>query len=241
VRARRRPSATARRGARRAVELRADETHESFRRELVVASGHGYCMRVVPDSELWQRAVAGDPRSFGDLFERHARAISVFCFRRTADWALAEDLTSVVFLEAWRRRSDVRLVRESALPWLFGIATNVLRNQRRSLRRHRAALERLPLEHEPDFADEAAERLDDERRMQEILAAFAALPQREREVIVLCRWSELSYEEAAVALGVPVGTVRSRLARARVRLGELGEGNGHEPDDNPADLAEEAV
>ncbi len=206
-----------------------------------MASGHGYCVRVVPDSELWQRAVAGDPRTFGDLFERHSRAIYVFCFRRTADWSLAEDLTSVVFLEAWRRRSDVRLVRESALPWLFGIATNVVRNQRRSLRRHRTALERLPLEHAPDFADETVERLDDERRMREILAAFAALPRRERDVIVLCRWSGLSYEEAAVALGVPVGTVRSRLARARGRLGELDERSGHEAGDKPADLAEEAI
>jgi RNA polymerase sigma-70 factor (ECF subfamily) len=197
-------------------------------------------VRVVSDSELWRRSVAGDPGAFGELFERHSRAIYVFAFRRTADWSLAEDLTSVVFLEAWRRRTDVRLVHESALPWLYGVATNVLRNARRSVRRHRTALDRLRLEHEPDFADEAGERLDDQRRMRTILARLATLPQREQEVVVLCRWSSLSYEEAAVALGIPVGTVRSRLARARARLAELDGSSGHEPD-VPADLAEEAT
>lgn len=192
------------------------------------------------DSELWQRAVAGEPRAFGELFERHSQAIYLFNFRRTADWSLAEDLTSVVFLEAWRRRSDVQLVHESALPWLFGIATNVLRNARRSLRRHRGALGRIPLEREPDFADETSERLDDQRRMREILAAFATLPKREQEVVALCRWSGLSYEEAAVALEIPVGTVRSRLARARRRLQELDTRSGHALG-VPADVVEEAT
>ena len=78
------------------------------------------------------------PRLFGLLFERHARAI-YNCFRRTADWAVAEDLTSIVFLEAWRRR-ERELLPEKVLPWLYGIATNVIRNRRRSLRRHAAAL-----------------------------------------------------------------------------------------------------
>ena len=101
------------------------------------------------DGDLWRRAVDGEPDAFGVLFERHGRAVYNYLFRRTADWALAEDLTSVVFLEAWRRRKDVRLEAELALPWLFGIATNVLRNSRRSQWRHRAALERLPREHAP--------------------------------------------------------------------------------------------
>jgi RNA polymerase sigma factor (sigma-70 family) len=165
----------------------------------------------------------------------------VYCFRRTADWSLAEDLMSVVFLEAWRRRSDVRLVRESALPWLLGVATNVVRNARRSLRRHRAALERLPREREPDFAEDVAGRLDDERRMRAVLAAFAALPRREQDVVALCRFAGLSYQEAAVALAIPVGTVRSRLARARARLRELERWNGHEPAENSAAVAEEAI
>jgi RNA polymerase sigma-70 factor (ECF subfamily) len=78
------------------------------------------------------------------LFDRHARAVYNHCFRRTADWSMAEDLTSVVFLEAWWRRDDVRIQPDTALPWFLGIANNLLRNAHRSLRRHRAALARLP-------------------------------------------------------------------------------------------------
>jgi RNA polymerase sigma factor (sigma-70 family) len=192
------------------------------------------------DGDLWRRAVDGEPDAFGVLFERHARAVYNYLFRRTADWALAEDLTSVVFLEAWRRRTNVRLERELALPWLLGVATNVLRNKRRTQRRNRAALKRLPREHAHDFADEANGRLDDERQMQTVLRAIAELPRREQDVLALCAWAELSYEEAAVALGVPVGTVRSRLSRARARIRELSSAHGHEPDCQPAVPAKEA-
>jgi RNA polymerase sigma factor (sigma-70 family) len=184
----------------------------------------------VSDRELWQRASLEDPSAFGVLFERHARAIYNYCFRRTADWALAEDLTSMVFLEGWRRRKTVILQGESALPWLYGVATNVVRNRRRSQRRHRAAMERLPREHSADFADDADGRVDDERRMNAALRALARLPHREQEVVALCGWAGLSYEEAALALALPVGTVRSRLSRARARLRELENAGGHESD-----------
>jgi DNA-directed RNA polymerase specialized sigma24 family protein len=107
----------------------------------------------------------------------------------------------VTFLVAWQGREKVALEAESALPWLYGIATNVLRNQRRSLRRHRAALERLPVERpeQLDFADETHERLDDAREMRTLLRLFVRLPRREQDVIALCDWSGLSYEEAARA------------------------------------------
>ena len=186
------------------------------------------------DRDLWRRAVDGDPDAFGLLFERHAQGVYTYLFRRTADWALAEDLTSVVFLEAWRRRTDVRLERELLLPWLLGVSTNVLRNRRRSQWRHRAALGRLPREHVHDFADEANDRLDDKRQMRTVLRAIAKLPRREQDVLALCAWAELSYEEAAVALGVPIGTVRSRLSRARTRIRELSSAHGDEPDCEPA-------
>jgi RNA polymerase sigma factor (sigma-70 family) len=192
------------------------------------------------DGDLWRRAVDGEPDAFGVLFERHARTVYNYLFRRTADWTLAEDLTSVVFLEAWRRRADVRLERDLVLPWLVGVATNVLRNSRRSRWRHRAALKRLPREQAHDFADEATGRLDDERQMRTVLRAIAKLPRREQDVLALCAWAELSYEEAAVALGVPVGTVRSRLSRARARIRELSPADGHEPDCGPAVPTQEA-
>jgi RNA polymerase sigma factor (sigma-70 family) len=192
------------------------------------------------DADLWQRASAGEPDAFGLLFERHAKAVYNYLFRRTANWALAEDLTSIVFLEAWRRRREVRLEGDTALPWLLGVATNVLRNRRRSQWRHRAAIARIPREHAHDFADEANGRLDDERRMRTVLRAIATLPQRERDVFALCAWAELSYEDAAVALGIPVGTVRSRLSRARARIRELDGAGGHERDCEPAVPAQEA-
>ena len=187
-------------------------------------------MGTVSDAELWRRAANGDASAFGVLFERHAKAVYNYCFRRTADWALAEDLTSVVFLEAWRRRADVRLAGESALPWLLGVATNVVRNRWRSQRRQRAALERLPAGRASDFGDEAVARLDDEQRMRSALGVLARLPKRDQDVLALCAWQGLSYEETSLALGVPVGTVRSRLARARARLRELARVGGQEPD-----------
>jgi RNA polymerase sigma-70 factor (ECF subfamily) len=184
------------------------------------------------DRALWQQAREGDDAAFGALFERHAGRIYNYCFRRTGDWALAEDLTSTTFLLAWRSRERAPLQADSALPLLFGIATNVLRNQRRSLRRRRDAFARLPLERteEPDFGDEASTRLDDQVAMRELLLLFTRLPRREQDVIALCDWSGLSYEDAAAALDIPIGTVRSRLARGRRRLRELATATGPEVD-----------
>jgi RNA polymerase sigma factor (sigma-70 family) len=183
------------------------------------------------DLALWLRAAAGEPEAFGRLYERHARGIYNYLFRRCADWSLAEDLTSIVFLEAYRRRAEVELAEGKVLPWLYGVATNVVRNQRRSLRRYAAALKRIPPpEPVPGIAGEVAERLDAQTRMRTILAVLDELPESDRDVLALCVWSELSYEDAAAALGVPVGTVRSRLARARARLAELVGPDGHELD-----------
>lgn len=192
------------------------------------------------DAELWRLAADGEASAFGVLVERHGRAVYNFCFRRTADWAAAEDLTSIVFLEAWRRRRDVRVNDGRALPWFLGVATNVLRNYRRSERRHRDALARLPVDRGADFADDVDGRLDDERRMRAALRAMAKLPRREQEVIALCAWTGLSYEEAAVALALPVGTVRSRLSRGRARLRELSSADGHESEGDHAVPVHEA-
>jgi RNA polymerase sigma-70 factor (ECF subfamily) len=195
------------------------------------------------DRELWEEAAAGRGAAFGELFERHARTIYNYCFRRTGDWALAEDLTSTVFLEAWRRRREVILHENSLLPWLYGVATNLLRNVRRTLRRHRAALDRLPLGTgaDPDIAEDVAGRLDDERRMHGLLRTLRRMPKADLDVISLCVWQGLTYAQAATALGVPVGTVRSRLARARRRIRELGGAAGHEQDEDDEALARAAL
>ncbi|MFG2003262.1 RNA polymerase sigma factor [Spirillospora sp. NPDC048911] len=171
------------------------------------------------DAELWERARDGDEQAFGELFDRHSRTVYNYCFRRTADWSTAEDLTSVVFLETWRRRGQVRLSSDSLLPWLYGVATNVLHNHRRSLRRHRAALDRVrAFPAAPNDAAAAAARLEAESEMRAVLDSIKKLSRGDQEILALCVWEGLGYAEAAAALGVPVGTVRSRLARARKRL-----------------------
>ncbi|GII80688.1 siderophore-interacting protein [Sphaerisporangium rufum] len=190
------------------------------------------------DAELWTRAADGDTEAFGVIFDRHARAVYNHCFRRTADWSEAEDLTSVVFLEAWRRHGELRPERDSALPWLLGVANNVLRNRHRARRTHRDALARMPAPAaEPDPADDIAGRLDDEHRMRRVLAAVNRLPLADQEILSVCVWAGLGYDDAATALGLPVGTVRSRLSRARARLRRLTAsrpGEVREPPGGPA-------
>lgn len=179
------------------------------------------------DTELWELSRSGDSVAFGSLFERYATQIYNYCFRATSDWAAAEDLLSLTFLEAWRRR-DKELQQGQVLPWLYGIATNVIRNRRRSERRFAAAMRRVPeARPEPDFADRSDSSVDDERVMRQAMALLAQLPPHERETFLLCSCMELSYDDAALALSVPVGTVRSRLSRARARLRELESASGH--------------
>jgi RNA polymerase sigma factor (sigma-70 family) len=171
------------------------------------------------DGELWRRARDGEPECFGVLFDRHGEAVRAYCARRTGSLDAADDLVSIVFLEAWRRRDEVELVDGNALPWLYGIARRTIQHRRRTALRHRRALDRLPPPPAtPDHADEVAGRLDDEHHLARLRAAFARLRPPDRDVLVLCVWQGLTYAEAAVALGVPVGTVRSRLSRARARL-----------------------
>jgi RNA polymerase sigma-70 factor (ECF subfamily) len=157
-----------------------------------------------------------DTALFAALFDAHAQELMRFCWRRSGDRGRAEDLVSVVFLEAWRRRGALRHD-VAARPWLYGIAVNVLRNDRRALRRHRAAIERIAAS-TPRAAPDTEELAAINERLHAALEGLLALPRREQEVIALCVWSQLSYDEAAIALGVPVGTVRSRLSRARLRL-----------------------
>ncbi|MEU4195375.1 RNA polymerase sigma factor [Kribbella sp. NPDC026611] len=176
----------------------------------------------VSDGELWRRAADGEADAFGSLFDRHAKAVYNFVFRRMASWSDAEDLTSAVFLHAWRRRADVVLVHDSALPWLLRTADFVIRNERRRQRFRWLNLARqTPATDEPDHADQVAARLDDERRARELRRLLSKLPKHEQEVVELCFWTGLDAQSAAVALDVPLGTVKSRLARARKHLREL--------------------
>ncbi|WP_185084731.1 RNA polymerase sigma factor [Nonomuraea muscovyensis] len=161
----------------------------------------------------------GDAAAFAQLFDEYARAVYSYAYRVLGDWAAAEDALSLTFLEAWRLKWKIDPDGGSLRPWLLGIATNVVRNMRRAVRRHRDAMARMPRsETVADFADEVAGRIDDAERLAAVRQAYGRLRRHEQEVVALCVWSGLNYAEAAEALGVPVGTVKSRLARARKRL-----------------------
>ncbi len=172
------------------------------------------------DTKLVAELRDGRPAALGELIDRYADRVNNHCFRRIGSWDAAEDATSTVFLELWRTRQRAITYDDSALPWILGIATNVCHNATRKRRRHLRAIDRMPRHGVvvPDHADAVASRLDDERRMARLLEALDELPKRDRELIALVAWTGLSYEQAAASLDIPVGTVRSRLSRARRRL-----------------------
>ncbi|GGK91224.1 hypothetical protein GCM10010094_60230 [Streptomyces flaveus] len=171
------------------------------------------------------RVRAGDSSAYAELFDTYSRAVYNHAFRLTADWSTAEDVMAATFMEAWRLRDRVDPEGGSLRPWLLGIATNTARNQYRSNRRYRraanaAAAAELSV---PDHAEEVADRVDDRQRLTTALTALAALRRPEREVIALCLGEGLDYEAAAEALGIPVGTVASRLSRARKKVRAIAE------------------
>jgi len=151
-----------------------------------------------------------EPDWFGVIFDRHFDAVFGYLARRTGRSG-AEDLVSTTFTVAFERRNRFRPDATSARPWLFGIATNLLRAERRAENRALIALGSL------DAAGVTVDQRDtgDLAHVEQLLAA---LDQGQRDVLLLHAWEELSYEEIAEALEIPIGTVRSRLARARARL-----------------------
>lgn len=175
------------------------------------------------DAELWVRAQNTDPSPLGELFDRHAARIYGHVHAQVSNRGEAEALTTVVFLEAWRRRNEVVFtVDDSVLPWLFAVANQAVRNRGRTLRRHRSLLAKLPpLPVDEDAADHSGYDSGLERDGAHVLAAFRQLRPAEQDVLALCVWQGLSHEHAALALGIPTGTVKSRLHRARQRLSEL--------------------
>ncbi|MFE5977327.1 sigma-70 family RNA polymerase sigma factor [Streptomyces sp. NPDC056460] len=165
---------------------------------------------------------AGDPSALGEAYDEHARVLYHYAFRVCGDRAAAEDVVSAAFLEAWRCRGKVHAEGGSLRPWLLGIATNIMRGSAREARRRDAALARMPDRGVlPDFADDVLARMTDGEQIRAARAALGKLRRREREVFTLVVWAGLDYAAAGEALGVPVGTVRSRLSRARERLRKL--------------------
>jgi RNA polymerase sigma factor (sigma-70 family) len=179
--------------------------------------------RIAGDGQVAAAASARD--RFSGLYEQHCHAVYNHCFRRAGSWSLAEEMTAATFLAAWQRRATAPEAADDALPWLLAIANNLLRNTRRAQRRYAAALARIAQpEVVTDPGENVAARVDAERQMAAALPILGALPARERAVIELCVGAGLTRSQAAAALGIPAGTVKSRLSRGLSRLRrELGQ------------------
>jgi RNA polymerase sigma-70 factor (ECF subfamily) len=169
-----------------------------------------------PDSDV-VAAAAGDPEAFGLLFERHARAVHSFLARR-AGTTTADDLLGEVFVTAFDVRGRYDMSASDARPWLYGIARNLVLARGRGERRRAAAVARLPLDRPADDWPQVDDRLDARAAVRTARDALRTLPDAEREVLELVAWEDLTPTEAALVLGIPAGTARSRLHRARAAL-----------------------
>ncbi|GAA0386284.1 DNA-directed RNA polymerase sigma-70 factor [Acrocarpospora corrugata] len=167
------------------------------------------------DAELIRRSER-DPEAFADLFDRHAPALRRYVARRLGD-ALADDIVSDAFLTAFRRRAHYDTTNHpDARPWLYGIAARLISRHRRVELRFYRALVRTGVD---EIAEPYADRVEDRvaARQAGLAAALAELSPGDREVLLLVAWADMTYEDVARALNIPVGTVRSRLHRARAR------------------------
>ena len=165
-------------------------------------------------------ASRASPLVFAIVFDRHFDAVHRYLARRVGP-DLADDLAAETFTQAFDARLRFDTTHPNARPWLFGIATNLLRHHHRSEARRLRAYARLDRPASHDAHGEIETRLDAERAGPAIAAAVRRLSADERNVLLLFAWADLRYEEIAVALRIPIGTVRSRLNRARSRLREL--------------------
>ena len=165
-------------------------------------------------------ASGGDPAAFGEIFDRHATTVHRYLVRRVGA-STADELLGETFRIAFERRSTFDASRASARPWLYGIATNLIHRHHRSEARRDRATARLDRPEHDDPTERVVDAVAASSLLPDVLDAVRALPTGERDTLLLHVWEDLRYEEIAAALDIPVGTVRSRLNRARARLREL--------------------
>jgi RNA polymerase sigma factor (sigma-70 family) len=159
---------------------------------------------------------------FTTIYLEHAATVYRYCLRRCGTSQEAEELTALVFVECWKGRHKLNRYDGPPAAWLLGIATNLMRNSFRSRRRRNAALARLQHDAEAtDVSDDTIRRVTDLAHEPRITEAVNGLPRHQRDVVALCLLAGLSSNDAATALGVPVGTVKSRLSRGTATLRSL--------------------
>jgi RNA polymerase sigma-70 factor (ECF subfamily) len=187
-------------------------------------------VRAVEDAGLIEASLA-DPAVFAGLYDRHAPALAAYLIRRLGvtdgDAQLGE-----LFRIAFESRDRYQLDRVNARPWLYGIAANLVMKHLRAEGRHRNAIERLAARRDAEapFDDKVTDDMVARDTWLRVAAAIDDLPEGDREVLLLYAWERLTYAEIAEALGIPSGTVRSRLSRVRAVLRELVVDDGEEPD-----------
>lgn len=164
------------------------------------------------DGALIEQSVRGRADAFVEVVRRHEVAVHGFLARRAGQQA-ADDLLGEVWVRAFAARGGYDPGYAGARPWLYGIARNVLRAHWRSRPDPSTAAEEAV-----DPWDDVVDRLDSAAQARELTSALRALPAPERDVLLLVAWEQLSPAEVAAVLGVPQGTVRSRLHRARAAL-----------------------
>jgi RNA polymerase sigma factor (sigma-70 family) len=167
------------------------------------------------DARVIHRALS-DPPAFAAIFDRHWPWVHAFCVRRAG--AAGEDIAAEAFRVAFDRRRRYDRGRADARPWLIGIAVNLLREHFRSAERGRRAELRTADAGTEETAEDALGRIEAEQLGPRLAAALRSIPTADRDALLLLAWAGLGYEDIARALDVPVGTVRSRIHRARKRV-----------------------
>jgi RNA polymerase sigma-70 factor (ECF subfamily) len=160
-----------------------------------------------------------DGERFGLLYDRYCAMLYRYAYRRLGPSGSAEDVVADAFVVAFRKRKEYDLARPDARPWLFGILTREIARRRRSEEARYRAIGRAAADEEVDeFADRVVSAVSAQAVRSALAVALGRLRPADRDVLLLIAWSDLSYEEVAESLGIKIGTVRSRLHRARRQL-----------------------
>lgn len=170
-------------------------------------------MSMNTDSDVIERSLR-EPAAFGEMFHRYAAPLHRYAARRAGD-SIADDVTSETFLIAFERRGRFDLARDDARPWLFGIATNLIHRHRVAEARTLKSIERVAAEPVYDDGRSVENTTDAHLEVKRMARTLRRMPAADRDCLLLFAWADLSYDQIAESLDIPIGTVRSRMNRAR--------------------------